>query len=153
MQLLLPLLQKQVAVALSGIPSPGDGSYQAIPAQVQVFKENYDPCSKSQKSFPNPKLTISLKDAQISVLGSPSHVIKRRASFRRVSRTSCSFLITTSEGICFELTVDDESQRLVWVTVLEFLAMFPYSSVPEVPKCNPVLQTDLDPNLYNAGIF
>ena len=144
-------LQKQVVVALSGIPNPGDGSYQAIPAQVQIFKESYDPSSKARKkSFHAPKLCIGLEYAQISIIGSLSQITSRKSS-RRSGATSCSFRVTTSEGSCYEFVADNEAERVVWVTVLEFLAMFPYSSVPEVPKCNPVFRSDLDPALYHAG--
>lgn len=141
-----------MVVALSGIPSPGDGSYQAIPAQVQVFKDNYDPSARTKKNFQNPKLNIGLEGAEINVIGS----ISQQNEGRRLSKGSkgnCRFTITTNEGSCYELIADNESERLVWVTVLEFLSMFPFSSVPEVPKCNPVFRTDLDPNLYNAGLF
>lgn len=143
-------MKKQVVVALSGIPSPGDGSYQAIPAQVQIFKESYDPSSKAhKKTFQAPKLSIGLEAAQVSVIGSLAQLNGRKQS--RGSGPSCSFRVTTCEGSCFEFVADNEAERLVWVTVLEFLAMFPYSSVPEVPKCNPVFRKDLDPALYNAG--
>lgn len=144
------LRQKQVVIALSGIPNPGDGSYQAIPAQVQIFKENYDPSSKkTRKSFHNPKTSIGLEAAQVSVIGSQSQLSGRKLS--KASALSCSFRVTTKEGTCYEFVADNESERLVWVTVLEFLAMFPYSSVPEVPKCNPVFSRDLEPSLYDAG--
>lgn len=144
------LSKKQVAVALSGIPSPGDGSYQGIPAQVQIFKESYDPSSR-RKSFKNPKLSIVLEGAQVCILGSLSHVNNDR-KLSRGGGPSCTFSVTTCDGICFEFVADNESERLMWVTVLEFLAMFPYSSVPEVPKCNPVFREDLNPADYGAGM-
>ena len=143
-------LQKQVVVALSGIPSPGDGSYQGIPAQVQVFKESHDPSARSRKTFHNPKLSITLESARVSVLG----LSQQNSSGRKLSRgagPSCSFSVTTGEGTCYEFTAENESERLVWVTVMEFLAMFPYSSIPEVPKFNPVFRRDTDPAHYNAG--
>lgn len=142
-----------MVVALSGIPSPGDGSYQAIPAQVQIFRESYDPSSKARKkTFQAPKQSIGLESAHISVIGSLSQLNGRKLS-RGSGASSFSFCVTTNEGCCFEFVADNESERLVWVTVLEFLAMFPYSSVPEVPKCNPVFRSDLDPMHYNAGYY
>ncbi len=138
-----------MGVAISGIADPGDGSYQPIPAQVQFFKESYDPTSKSKKAlFQTPKTTISLEGASISVLGYLSQMNGKKGS-----ATSSSFSITASNGICYELTVENESERLVWVTVLEFLSMFPYTSVPEVPKCNPVFRRDICPDVYRAGKF
>lgn len=136
-------------VALSGIPTPGDGSYCGIPAQLQIFKENYDPSARSRrKSFQNPKFNIVLEGAQVGVLG------LSQPNGRKLSRgagPSCSFSVTTGEGAAYEFTAENESERLMWVTVLEFLAMFPYSSVPEVPKCDPIFRTDLNPVDYNAG--
>lgn len=143
-------MKKQAVVALSGIPSPGDGSYSGIPAQVQIFKESYDPSARSRKTFQSPKLSIVLEGAQVSVLGSMAQLNGRRLS--RGTGPSCSFALTTNEGIVYEFVADNESERLMWVTVLEFLAMFPYCSVPEVPKCNPVFRRDLDPADYNAGM-
>lgn len=144
--------QKQMVVAQSGIPSPGDMSYQAIPAQMKIFKESYNPSPKNSKAgFQNPKLTISLEAAYVSVVGlSPS-----QDTGSRISRmcTPCTFSVTTSEGTCYEFMAEKESDRLIWVTVLEFLSMFPYSSVPEVPRCNPLFRRDLDPDLYNAGRY
>ena len=146
-------LQRQVVVALSGIPNPGDGSYQPIPAQVQVFKESYDPASKTRKkSFQAPKMSIGLEYAEVSVIGSHAQKTGRKSSFRASRGASFSFRVTTCEGSCFEFVAENEQERLVWVTVIEFLAMFPYSSVPEVPKSNPVFRNDLDPVLYGAGM-
>lgn len=140
-----------MVVAQSGIPSPGDMSYLAIPAQIKIFKESYNPTPKNSKaSFENPKLTISLEAARISLVGlSPS-----LDAGKKISRTAtpCTFSVVTSEGTCYEFMAEKESDRLVWVTVLEFLSMFPYSSVPEVPRCNPLFRRDLDPNFYNAGM-
>ena len=141
-----------MVVAQSGIPSPGDMSYQAIPAQIKIFKESYNPSPKNSKAgFQNPKLTISLEAVSISVVGlSPSHHTGSRIS--RVC-TPFTFNVTTSEGTCYEFMAEKESERLIWVTVLEFLSMFPYASVPEVPRCNPLLTRDVDPDHYNAGMF
>ncbi len=122
----------------------------AIPAQVQIYKENFDPSAKTRKSFRNPRLCISLEAAQISVIGALAQISGRKLS--RGAGPSCAFRVTTKEGACFEFVAENESERLVWVTVLEFLAMFPFSCVPEVPKCNPVFRNDLDPSSYNAGI-
>lgn len=143
-------MQKQAVVALSGIPSPGDGSYEGIPAQVQIFKDNYDPSARSRKTFQSPKLSIVLEGAQVSVLGSLAQASGKKLS--RGSGTSCSFSVTTCEGTSYEFMADNEAERLMWVTVLEFLSMFPYSSVPEVPNCSPVFRTGLDPADYNAGV-
>lgn len=138
-------------VALSGIPSPGDSSFQAISAQVQVYKENYDPSAKKRKSFRSPKITIPLESAEISVVGNPPQGNGRRGSKKSRSSIGYPFCVITNEGVCYEFVADNESERLVWVTVLEFLVLFPFSVVPDVPKCNPVFRSDLDPNLYHAG--
>lgn len=141
--------KKQVVVALSGIPCPGDGSYQGIPAQVQIFKESYDPTARSRKmSFQSPKMSIVLEGANVSVLGSLAQLNGRKLS--RGAGPSCSFSVTTCEGTSYEFTADNEAERLMWVTVLEFLSMFPYASVPEVPNCSPVFRQDLDPTDYSA---
>ena len=95
-------------------------------------------------------MTIILEGAQVSVLGSLAQLNGRKLSRGKAS-TSCSFSVTTSQGTAYEFTADNESERLMWVTVLEFLAMFPYASVPEVPSCNPVFRRDLNPEDYNAG--
>lgn len=148
----LSLHQKQVVVALSGIPCPGDGSYQGIPAQVQIFKESYDPTARSRKmSFQSPKMSIVLEGANVSVLGSLAQLNGRKLS--RGAGPSCSFSVTTCEGTSYEFTADNEAERLMWVTVLEFLSMFPYASVPEVPNCSPVFRQDLDPTDYSAGML
>ena len=140
-----------MVVAQSGIPNPGDTSFHAIPAQIKVFKESYNPSPRYTKAnIQNPKLTISLESAQISIVGS----LPAKEATKKLSKTTtCSFTVTTREGSCYEFVTDKESDRLVWVTVLEFLSMFPYSSVPEVPRCNPLFQRDLDPEVYSAGIY
>ncbi len=141
--------QKQMVVAQSGMPNPGDMSFQAIPAQIKVYKESYNPSPKYTKAnHQTPKLTISLECAEIRIVGSSASPVKEAS---KKSKQCCSFTVTTRDGACYEFVTEKESDRLVWVTVLEFLAMFPYSSVPDVPRCNPLFPRDLDPGIYNAG--
>ena len=138
-----------MVVVQSGIPSPDGSIYQPIPAQIKIFKENYNPSKNDKNGFQNPKLAISLESSHISVVG--LSLTQDKASKISKMSTPCTFSVTTREGTCYDFTVEKEAERLIWVTMLEFLAMFPYSSVPEVPKCNPLLSTDLDPEVYNAG--
>ena len=142
-----------MVVAQSGMPNTGDMSFQGIPAQIKVFKESYNPSpTKYMKTnHQAPKLTISLESAQIRIISSSAASPVKEVTKKCSKSSSFSFAVTTRDGQYHEFVTDKESDRLVWVTVLEFLAMFPYSSVPDVPRCNPLFPRDLDPTIYSAG--
>jgi hypothetical protein len=96
-------------------------------------------------------MSIVLEGAQVGVLGSLTQLTSSGRRPSRRGNPSCSFSVTTYDGTSYEFVAENEAERLMWVTVLEFLSMFPYSSVPEVPNCSPVFRTGLEPSEYSAG--
>lgn len=121
-----------------------------IPAQLHIFGRNYDHTNSSQL----PKFSINLETAQVcQVRASPS--LPRRDGATGLScrsiRMCRSFCVITGDGDCYEFQAGNDSECQVWMNLLKFLVIFPYSSVPVEPKFHPSMFDMLDPKLYRAG--
>ena len=62
-----------------------------------------------------------------------------------------SFCVITGEGDCYEFLAGDNTECQVWMSLLKFLIIFPYSTIPVEPKFHPSMFDTLDSKLYRAG--
>lgn len=142
-----------MVAAYYGIPGTTGKSCDedAIPAHMQVFKDTHDPTKIAR----SPKFSINLETSQVCTLRpSPSPIRKERVRSSKSLRFCCSFCITTQDGACYEFRALDEIECQLWINILKFLIIFPYSCIPQQPKYDcTVFESTLDPNLYGAGKY
>lgn len=127
----------------------GEGGF--YPAQLHIFKTDYDVAEFSQA----PNFSLNLEMAQVFLIrASPSTSRKLgRGTSCRSLQISRSFCITTQEGVCYQFRAEDDYECQLWINMLKFLIIFPYSSIPPEPRCEPsVFDRSLNPVLYRAGI-
>lgn len=125
----------------------GEGSY---PAQLHIFKEDCD----LNNSLRAPEFSLNLETAQVlMVRASPANSRKfgTGAACRSV-KTSCSFCISSQEGMSYQFRANDERECQLWINMLKFLIIFPFSSVPREPECDAsMFDKDINPLSYHAG--
>ncbi len=132
----------------------GGRNSEAMPAQVHIFSPDQDP----RKSSKAPLFSINLQSSQVCVLRlKPSSPRRGRPSTGMLLSTqsmSCSFCITTDQGMYYEFRASDEAECQLWVSTLKFMIVFPFSSVPQEPQYNPaIFNTSPDPRIYGAGQY
>ena len=130
-----------------------EGRKTNIPAHLCVFGANHDPRQMMSQA---PQLKISLESSKVCVMHpKPLSSPRRRASTgmpHGMEPISCSFCITTSQNKCYEFIANDQAECLLWVNVLKFMTVFPYSSLPQEPDAGVTpFERTLDPRLYEAG--
>ena len=133
-----------MVVAFYGITAHKDNT--AIPAQLHIFKDHHP-----LQTFHIPNFIVILENAKISMTPPQSPSQGEQPGHKAAY---CSFSITTSEGTLYEFEKEDGEECQTWINLLQFLSHFPYSRIPEEPKCDPILHNkDLDASLYKAGII
>lgn len=127
--------------------SPGSSSEErAIPSHLQVFKEGHEPGTSTKA----PKYSINLETSQVCMV-KPSPIVRRRSSGGK-ERVGQSFCITTKERDCYEFRAGSDNECQLWINIIKFLIIFPYSCLPLEPSCIKLnFEQVLDPNLYRAG--
>lgn len=98
------------------------------PSQLHVFKADHD----LSRSLQAPQFSLSLESAEV-VLIKPR---KETGQSCRSIETSRSFCVTTQAGICYQFRAQDDFECQLWINMLKFLIIFPYSNVPQDPRCD-----------------
>ena len=133
-------------------------------AQIQIF-EDYENQRTTQKKEEKPKKAIDLAKAKLeSSLSSPSvsatgsphggtlATSPNPSGYQTPTAQHLFQVITPNET--HEFRTDSENERLRWGKLLGLLVLFPYSTIPEEPKTNPIKESfraKLDPKWYGAG--
>ena len=120
------------------------------PSQLHVFKADHD----LGRSFRAPQFSLSLELAEVVLIKpSPSPKKEEAGLSCRSIETSRSFCVTTQAGICYQFRAQDDFECQLWINMLKFLIIFPYSSVPQDPKCDTsMFDKKTDARQYGAGI-
>ena len=128
-------------VALYGSQGAKQDGSDRYSAQLQIFKKDHKPGTKSGKA---PKYSIDLESAQASAASGSNS-----CSAEQVGRLFC---ITTKAGDCYQFRAGSEMECQLWVNITKFLIAFPHSCLPEEPNCDCNFDEVLDSKLYGAGM-